>query len=56
MLRDKAGCFALLGNGLEGSGLHHPRYDFNDELLGWGATYWVRLVESLLAPSVSPHR
>ena len=56
MLRDKAGCFALLGNGLIGSGLHHPRYDFNDELLGWGATYWVRLVESLLSPSASDHR
>jgi amidohydrolase len=53
MLREKPGCFALLGNGVGAgsTGLHNPHYDFNDELLGWGATYWVRLVEDLLAPA-----
>ena len=29
--------------------LHNPSYDFNDELLALGATYWVRLVERYLA-------
>jgi hippurate hydrolase len=52
MLLRKAGCFALVGNGVEGSGqLHSAHYDFNDDLLGWGATYWVRLVEHMLARS-----
>jgi amidohydrolase len=52
MLQAKAGCFALTGNGAGAPGspceLHNPRYDFNDEVLGWGATYWVRLVEETL--------
>ena len=30
--------------------LHNPSYDFNDELIPLGATYWVRLVETWLAP------
>jgi hippurate hydrolase len=29
--------------------LHNPSYDFNDDLLPIGATYWVRLAETLLA-------
>ncbi|WP_269848278.1 hypothetical protein [Ralstonia sp. ASV6] len=29
--------------------LHNPSYDFNDELLPLGATYWVRLVQRYLA-------
>ena len=29
--------------------LHNPRYDFNDELLPIGASYWARLAESCLA-------
>ena len=29
--------------------LHNPSYDFNDELIPLGATYWVRLVEKFLA-------
>ncbi len=27
--------------------LHNPGYDFNDEALGWGASYWATLVENL---------
>ena len=53
MLRAKPGCFALTGNGAGQPGspceLHNPRYDFNDDVLGWGATYWVHLVEHTLA-------
>jgi hippurate hydrolase len=30
--------------------LHNPSYDFNDELLPLGATYWVRLAEAWLKP------
>ena len=31
--------------------LHNPRYDFNDEILPLGASYWATLVEQVLAPS-----
>ncbi len=55
MLQAKPGCYIFLGNGEAGgpSGctLHNPYYDFNDEILVVGASYWVRLVEHLLAPS-----
>jgi len=30
--------------------LHNPSYDFNDDLIPVGATYWVRLAERFLAP------
>jgi hippurate hydrolase len=29
--------------------LHNPSYDFNDDLIPLGATYWVRLAEKWLA-------
>jgi hippurate hydrolase len=29
--------------------LHNPSYDFNDELIPLGATFWIRLVEKYLA-------
>jgi hippurate hydrolase len=29
--------------------LHNPSYDFNDDLIPLGATFWVRLVEKWLA-------
>lgn len=50
MLEAKAGCYILLGNGPGEGGctLHNPRYDFNDEALPVGASYWVRLAERLL--------
>jgi hippurate hydrolase len=58
MLQQKPGCYAFLGNGVgahrehaHGSGpcnLHNPSYDFNDELLPIGATYWVRLAQAWL--------
>jgi hypothetical protein len=28
--------------------LHHPAYDFNDELIPVGTSYWVKLVETAL--------
>lgn len=50
MLREKPGCYVWLGNGA-GTGscsLHNPNYDFNDESLPVGVSYWVRLVERVL--------
>lgn len=32
-----------------GCALHNPKYDFNDNILATGASYWVRLAENLLA-------
>ena len=59
MLQAKAGCYCFIGNGDgehralgHGAGpcmLHNPSYDFNDELIPLGATYWVRLAEAWLA-------
>ena len=47
----KPSCFILIGNGTEGINsqpLHSSNYDFNDEALIIGATFWSRLVESQL--------
>ena len=59
MLLEKPGCYVFIGNGdgdhrMTGHGLgpcnlHNPSYDFNDELLPIGASYWVRLAEKFLA-------
>ncbi len=48
MLNARPGCFIFAGNG-DSAGLHHPRYNFNDDLIPAGASYWVRLVEKALA-------
>jgi len=52
MLKARPGAFMFVGNGAGEGGcfLHNPGYDFNDELLPVGASYWVKLVETLLAP------
>ncbi|WP_341675448.1 M20 aminoacylase family protein [Niveibacterium sp. SC-1] len=44
-------CYVWIGNGPGEGGctLHNPNYDFNDELLPVGASYWVRLAEHVLA-------
>jgi hippurate hydrolase len=39
------------GHGMGPCTLHNPNYDFNDELIGPGASLWVRLVERWLAPA-----
>jgi len=59
MLQAKPGCYAFLGNGTgghrdagHGAGpcmLHNASYDFNDELLPVGSTYWVKLAQKFLA-------
>jgi hippurate hydrolase len=51
MLRERPGCYLWAGNGPADNGrvLHNPRYDFNDDLLPIGASYWVRLAERLLS-------
>ena len=61
MLQARPGCYLMAGNGSgdhrsPGHGLgpcmlHNPSYDFNDDLLPIGASFWVRLVERWLARS-----
>ncbi|HYM02100.1 MAG TPA: M20 aminoacylase family protein [Stellaceae bacterium] len=50
MLQAKPGCYIFIGNGTgdKATGLHNPHYDFNDEILPIGASYWARLVERVL--------
>lgn len=47
MLNERPGAYIFIGNG-KGASLHNPRYDFNDEALALGASYWSRLVEGIL--------
>jgi hippurate hydrolase len=47
MLNERPGAFIFVGNG-ESAGLHHPAYDFNDETIPVGTSYWVRLAETAL--------
>ena len=48
MLEARPGAFIFAGNG-DSAGLHHPAYDFNDEAIPFGTSYWVKLVETALA-------
>jgi len=48
MLNARPGAFIWIGNG-ESAGLHHPSYNFNDDAIPFGTSYWVRLVETALA-------
>ena len=48
MLQERPGAFIWLGNG-DSAGLHHPAYNFNDEAIPVGTSYWVRLAETALA-------
>ncbi len=63
MLQAKPGAYCFIANGDgahremgHGGGpctLHNPSYDFNDDLIPLGATYWVKLAEDWLAQSAS---
>ena len=55
MLEHRPGAYIRIGNGPladhDGAApVHHPRYDFNDEALAYGAAWWATLVEQRLAP------
>ncbi|MEO0822263.1 MAG: M20 aminoacylase family protein [Pseudomonadota bacterium] len=47
MLEARPGAFIFIGQG-ESAGLHHPEYDFNDEIIPIGCSYWVRLAETAM--------
>ncbi len=48
MLQERPGAFINVGNG-DSAPLHHPAYNFNDEAIVFGTSYWIKLVESTLA-------
>ncbi|AMY68874.1 amidohydrolase [Frigidibacter mobilis] len=52
MMREVPGAFMRIGNGRAADGsfhaVHTPHYDFNDEIIGPGARYWVTLVHQAL--------
>jgi hippurate hydrolase len=48
MLEARPGAFIFCGNG-NSAGLHHPAYNFNDEAIVFGTSYWIKLVENTLA-------
>jgi amidohydrolase len=48
MLESRPGAFVFIGNG-DTPILHHSSYDFNDEAIPYGISYWVTLAETALA-------
>jgi amidohydrolase len=48
MLEQRPGALIFCGNG-DSAGLHHPAYNFNDEAIVYGTSYWIKLVENTLA-------
>ncbi|MCC5991291.1 MAG: amidohydrolase [Rhodobacteraceae bacterium] len=47
MLLERPGAYILVGNG-DTAGVHHPEYDFNDDAIPAGCSYWVELAEQRL--------
>jgi amidohydrolase len=47
MLEARPGAFIFIGNGAT-AGVHHPKYDFNDNAIPAGISYWARLVETAM--------
>jgi hippurate hydrolase len=47
MLEKRPGAFVFIGNG-DTAALHNSAYDFNDDAIPYGISYWVSLAESAL--------
>jgi len=50
MLLERPGAFIFMGNG-DSHGLHHEEYDFNDEAIPVGASYWAKIAEAAMPAS-----
>ena len=48
MLEERPGAYILVGNG-DTAMVHHPEYDFNDEAIPAGASWWAEIAERRLA-------
>jgi hippurate hydrolase len=57
MLQRVPGCYFFVGNGAAGTPggcmVHNPGYDFNDDLIADGATFWSALVSEYLSPGAT---
>ena len=47
MLNERPGAFIFVGNG-DTAMVHHPEYDFNDEAIPFGVSYWAKLAETTM--------
>jgi hippurate hydrolase len=47
MLQQVPGAMINIGNG-PSAALHHPEYNFNDEVIGWGCSFWAQLIRDRL--------
>ena len=50
MLEERPGAFIFMGNG-DSAGLHHEEYDFNDEAIPVGTSYWAKIIETAMPAS-----
>ncbi len=47
MLEERPGAMIFIGNG-DSAKLHNEEYDFNDDIIPVGCSYWVQLVETTM--------
>jgi hippurate hydrolase len=47
MLNERPGAFIWIGNG-DTAMVHHPKYDFNDDAIPYGVSYWAKLAETAM--------
>ncbi|MDA8527984.1 M20 family metallopeptidase [Opitutaceae bacterium] len=47
MLEERPGAYILVGNG-DTAMVHHPKYDFNDDAIPSGSSFWVQLIEKAM--------
>ena len=49
MSNEVPGCYVIIGNGEDSNALHNPNFDFNDEALVYGGSFFARVLEKELA-------
>ena len=49
MSNEVPGCYVIIGNGEDSNALHNPNFDFNDEALVYGGSFFARVIEKELA-------
>ena len=49
MSNEVPGCYVIIGNGEDSNALHNPNFDFNDEALVYGGSFFSRVIEKELA-------
>ena len=50
MLEERPGAYIFIGNG-DSAACHHPAYNFNDEAIPFGASWYVGMIEQRLPVS-----